>query len=239
MGTAALQTYFQTTRGERIVDIPTYGLMFHASMDGTHPGQAETGQTITTSGTAVYTTLAGIPCLQHTNGTNCWMSASGSMSTKTGWTVSAWIAYATTTPNRNEAWIFGPSSGTWGHNMLLGFNSSNWTIGILRGGGNYNIMKSYSPASTQQWVHLAGTVDFVAGEAKIYLNGSVLGTSGKTVVDTYDKSYTEARIGTDYAGDSRGVRGTYKLAGCRIYNCVLPQVDIELLAHEFAPVYQA
>ena len=230
LSTELMKMYYAQTQEK----IPSKGLVFHASLDGQTPNTAETGQTITTHGISSYGTFDGIPCLQHTNSTNFWLSAPASLTTATGWTISAWLAYATTTPNRNEVWCFGLTHGTaWGKCMLLGFNASNWTIGVLHGGGNYNFMTTYTPTSTAKWLHLVGMVDFVNGAAKVYINGELAYTLGKTVADTYLKSYSEVRFCTDYAGDSRGVRGTYKMAGCRIYNRVLNEAEIQQLAKEF------
>ena len=215
--------------------IPTRGLVFHASLDGQTPAQAETGQTITTHGISSYGTFDGIPCLQHTNSTNFWLSAPASLTTATGWTISAWLAYNNTI-QRSETWCFGLTRGTaWGQCMLLSYtsNSNAWGIGVLHGGGNYNFITGYTPQSTAKWVHVVGVVDFVNGLAKVYINGELAYTQGKTVADTYLKSYSEVRFCTDYSGDSRGIRSTYKMAGCRIYNRVLNEAEIQQLAKEF------
>jgi hypothetical protein len=211
--------------------IPTEGLVFYASLDGKTPNVAETGQVLITTGNATYTTFQGIPCLQHTSGTECWIKSEAALQTTQGWTVSTWLAY---TRKNGLTWCFGQNMGEeWGRGLHLSI--ANNIPSILHGGGSgdFGATSAAIVPSPPAWIHVAGIINFETGYAGIYVNGAL--NISSNVANLYRKNYSEVRFCTDYQGSARAVIGTYVMAGCRIYNRCLTETEIEKLASEFKP----
>lgn len=212
--------------------IPKRGLVMHASLNGETPTKAETGQTIAVHGTASYSTVDGIPCLVHTNGTESWLTVDAALSTSRGWTLSCWARHSKSAL-KASTWVFGINQKTaWGKGLHLYFAANNNNISVVHGGGSSDMGGGYLTPNVE-WRHYAVVMDLDAPLTTMYINGEVAWTR-TTQTTTYLTSYSQIRFCTDYSGTSRGKLGTYNLAACRVYNRPLKAEEVAELYKEFA-----
>lgn len=213
-------------------DMPTYGLVFYASLNGTNPIMAETGQAINWTGSPSFDVINGIPCMRHIDKTFLMGETQCDMATATGWTFSAWINYGAGLGD--TTWFFGPGTGNWGNMMVFYVEKDTWHTGFTPGGSNANVLSTIQPSDMAGWHHFLGMVGSDLKSGSFYLDGIQRASVEQTEAQ-YRSNYSLVRFCTDYDKVNRPKRGNYHMAACRIYNRVLSDSEIAALAHEFAP----
>lgn len=195
--------------------IPTDGLVFHASLNGQTPGVAETGQTLTTTGTVTYGKFHGIPCALE-------------------WSETAFLSFADTgLPSRGEArtlsmWAGSRSMLGYGKNAsraLCYLYRSNTAVGFNTSGNNVGFGGSVSGDLTHVCVVLSGR------DVALYVGGRYIAT--QTLASAPATVIGQGRIGC-YAGTSTDYYHGFT-AACRIYSRALSEREILVLSHEFHP----
>jgi len=138
----------------------------------------------------------------------------------TTFSISAWIR-----PTALSGWQIIVSKGnnsSW--NYYLGTNGSEIAIGFNNSSSWTEFQTSGAGLSTGQWYHLAGTFDDGTGEAKIYLNGSLVHTD--TTTASPPTTSDAVMIGNSPASEY----WPGMLDDVRIYDRVLGQAEIATLA---------
>ena len=204
---------------------PTEGLVFHAPLSE-DKATAETGQTLTKTGNITYQTIDGIPCaffdgVSYIDGTP--IEIYGNQSS----TLCAWSKLLTGGPTKKdvESYIAG-----WGERWITGGIRALADIDghistETSGGGGIQSSATY----TSSWVFSCFMYD--ENVIKLYINGEF---ESETTAALVTRTTTGPRIGAnldrDWPQDFYGY-----IAGVRIYNRILSDSEIAVLAHEFTP----
>lgn len=137
--------------------------------------------------------------------------------------VTAWI-YPRDTTSQQMFW--GEDSGNDGDRdyLRIGFTSGELDWFVESGGGANTVIST--PITANEWVHVAGVVDYGASETRLYKNGELVGT-GSYVSSAGDLGTTQ-EFGRypptpDYYYDG-------KIADFRIYDHILTPAEISYLA---------
>lgn len=196
------------------------GLIFYASLDGSHPTEAGTGQTLHSTGTVTYSTIQGIPCGVfdgysdlHENAFNQMLPIGYSDRTVSGW------MYATS--SGGWRWIVGyGTQGIHGHGDILGVTEDGYPVYAQ----HPDVI--YSSSVINSWVHVCGVVQ--NNIRKLYVNGVLRGEEEMTqdTQDTYGVHIGSSCGSEFFSGYA---------AAIRIYNRALTSSEITALAGEFTP----
>lgn len=200
------------------------GLVFHLPMDELQD-VAETGQSLTWSEDITLSTVDGISAPQF-NGSSSGISCSGPDLPSGNFprSISIWV-YMTNTGD--YPYFFGYSNGRSGKNFGIGIIGSGQRLGarlVADFGTDADL-----PMNT--WNHVCATHD--GSTFTMYLNGEKV-KSGTVVIQ--ETGSTILSIGYNSLGNSNRFSGYLRSA--RIYNRVISEEEIQMLAGELNPVYQ-
>ena len=206
--------------------MPTDGLVFYASLNGKTPDVAETGQTFTANITTTYTTVQGVPCISVNDFTGYFEDTNLPIGSSSR-TISCWVKKSTQDSGDSEATFFAYGTGNHGQSVDFCFVSD------YLGADNYHgQFYDGKYINKTQWHHVVLTYNEENNVVCLYVDG----------VNTYNSTWSRVPIttlsGKVYIG--RGASGDYSfgqgyLAACRVYNRILSQEEITLLAQEFTP----
>jgi hypothetical protein len=198
---------------------PVDGLVFYASLAEAKE-TAETGQSLAVTGTVEYTTMQGIPCVSLNGASDIHMTAySGEIPQGSEpRTTSVWM-HATET---GWGWAVGYGNpGTSGGGEIIGVTSDGYVSYSQRP----DIIDS-SSSVLYTWVHIAAVCD--GATKKLYVNGEFRASAST-------QGTVSNRYGV-YIGSTCGVEFlTGYVSSVRVYNRVLDDGEIALLASEFTP----
>lgn len=201
--------------------MPTDGLIFWASLNGETPNVAETGQALTVAqGTAEYGSFCNVPCL---------LANSGSP-----------VRYITFSPIGLPAKAEPCTISYWGSTKTM-FN-----YGVNAGRG---MRALFVGAASEKKIYLNlssdnVSTDIVLSDARMY---HFMATINGRAYAIYCDGILQKQgnfVGLPATVLSAGAIGKYvsgnnyftgPIAACRIYNRVLEDSEITLLAHEFTP----
>lgn len=201
--------------------MPTDGLVFHASL-GSAVEMAETGQELTTTGTVIYSTVRGIPCATF-EGQSVIVSPfyEGLPNGNAARSLSAWVR---STKSGQESYAVG--YGVDNANKYFGLNFYNNTIRFT---ANTNINSTQYPVNINEWHHVVGVYD--GSLLYLYIDGSLYGQSSFPTA-TLNTNAWYPSIGARFDND---ISFFGNVAAVRIYDRVLTESEIALLASEFTP----
>ena len=197
--------------------IPTDGLVFHASLNGRDPAHAETGQTLTTSGSVTYGEFGGVPCAKE-------------------WSASGYIEFpATGLPSGSATrtmsyWCCGRAMIGYGRNASRALSYAyiaGATGGYNTSGNNVQFTELALPAT--RMTHVCYVLS--GRNVSLYLDGELYAT--RTLSSNPATVLEAGRIGR-YAGTSTDYYHG-RIAACRIYSRALTAREVLLLSHEFQP----
>lgn len=198
--------------------IPTSGLVFYAPLTNPSATQDETGNTsLTVQGTMTNATYQGISCLNFDGGYIELNKKPQDFGTSAG-TWSIWFNLPTNASGTNKGLLGGPYPG-----FRVGI-LDNRQIEISIQGDRTGRMTFSSSLDT--WYNFV--ITFNGSVVKAYLNG-VQASSVST--SAYPQRNDNTKIGTW----NNGAYPTKYMTACRIYNRVLSDEEIALLASEFTP----
>lgn len=199
------------------------GLVFREAL-ATDKEYAKTGQKRTiVTGTPVYTTVDGIPCLMADGETVIKYTPDECPAGNSPRSVAAWVR---TDNLSQESYIiaYGSRGGT---NVYFGFDCYDGGVQISCS-SNSNPVRV--PLEENVWAHIAAVYD---GEIlKMYKDGVLYGEAAFPR-PTLSTENAAIQIGGTYQGDY--IFDGY-VAGCYIYERVLTSEEIETLSKEYTPV---
>lgn len=203
------------------MSIPSDGLIFYASLKEVS-STAETGQSISWTGTQVVTTIDGIPCTSF-NG-SLYGTVDPSYSLNNDFTASCW--WRQTSSISQQRGVYMDYQGGPQHKAftLQGWGNSGIVIGY--GGSDYDINMS-CPYSLDTWYHLVAVCDRTKGISIAYINGVPFGTKNFTASQSLQQSMA---MGATYSGNNKLVG---YMSGVRIYDRALTPAQCYALYTEF------
>lgn len=221
-----LQFWAQQQSGPHV---PTDGLVFWASLDGQTPDVAETGQTLTNSGTYSFAVVDGIPCCTSEFGKwHATFTATGFPSGAADKTISFW-AKILSTSRVQPMFGYGNSQASYQRSVLyVRYDPADESTNVLQYNTNIkNITLPFVP-TLDRWHCFA--IAIADKSASLYCDAVLVGTGSlprmnSVAANGVINQYTS----TNYGG--------CPMAACRIYNRALSAAEIQALASEFRPVY--
>ncbi len=202
------------------------GAVFYAPLDSTSE-TAVTGQTLVPSGSQSYTTFSGVPCMLIESGYIETAENSGIEGTASR-TVSFW-AYPTNSSTYCAAVSIGGTSQSSGQLFNCGTRLSGASLNYGFTAWGNDIDKTFGTADNRLH-HFAYVYNSeTPGTLTVYVDG-VPNTHSVSGIRTVNGKF---RLGTSTAS---GWPYTGYLAGVRVYDRVLKEEEIQLLANEFTPV---
>lgn len=202
------------------------GLVFYASLSAAM-NYAETGQPLgNLTNDITYQTHQGVPCAYFgdnpNNGIYC-DNVTGFPSGTSARTVSLWVNPASASGNDGAVFSYGEASPN--RRFSLGITSSSVNV------WGHSNSTTYSHTFTiGEWTHIC--VTYSSGAEQMFIDGVSIGSQTHSGLDTYP---LQAMIGNDANESNPPYAKTYVyLAGVRLYNRVLSQSEISMLADEFA-----
>jgi hypothetical protein len=209
---------------------PEDGLVFHASLNGSTPDVAETGQPITYYGATSYSTVDGVPCVYMDGSSAVGMEqADASLAIGSSGSISTWFKTSSTNTMCLCTIGYGGSS-TQRKCFTLYLRNGRLATGT---NGDDLIDVLYS---TNEWHHFVSVVS--GTEVKAYLDGALVIEGNLSVNCTGNYLYLGACPDNGRFADGHSLAECYTgyLAACRIYNRVLTQEEITALSKEFTPI---
>lgn len=196
------------------------GLIFHASLSG-EASTAETGQTLTTTGSVTYTVVSGVPCMSINNqsgyitspSTNCPVEAEPR-------TMSCWVIWSA---NGERFFSYGGD----GMDERFALGTSDNSLDTLILDAAYNNYCKTTVYNSQSWKHIVVTYDGTT--IKLYVNGVLANSEEANLVTAADKPLYIGWYNSSYHMKNGSI------AECRIYDRVLTEDEIFELSQEFTP----
>jgi len=150
-----------------------------------------------------------------------------------GFTLSVWTTYQNHSSNSRLIEIGNPDGNSKGITVNVNSDSKNWSGYIWTGpNGGIGIPNPNQVVEEDVWIHLILTFDFITGDSKIYIDGTLVGEKSVenyvNYFNTYDLSDRTFNIGrkTETAFDPwKG-----KIDDIAIWNRVLTEVEITTIS---------
>lgn len=191
----------------------------------------ETGQTITYDNTSAsnFTTFAGIPCLNSSNGRRGMRITEPSINqgTNTDRSYSGWLAMTGGTTNQR-----GIAIGSYSSSKELCSPNNLSSGGGKIGAGGYAQDYYTNIEVGRAWRHYVQTYDGTNHILKLYVDGVLVETRNNFTVDINNTIFS---IGEPTNSTSNSFTGY--AAGARLYNRVLDAEEVLKLSREFTPHY--
>ena len=202
--------------------LPSDGLLVYVPL-ASHAATAATGQTLTQVGTVTYTTVGGIPCA-YLDGQSAVTMPGVSLSDENGFTFSAWCFPQDS--NRNT--LFTRRNDVYGCQYYFGVASSKFVYFSAKSSSAY-VAVEYTPSSITGMIHTV--FRYINGTLTIFINGNLVKTANTSF---YSIESGDTKIGMSYSAYAYQYYKGY-VAGVRLYNRALSQVQIAALYNEFTP----
>lgn len=193
--------------------IPTNGLVFYAPL-AEDKATAETGQTLTKTGTITQAKIDGIPCSYFNGNSYIHVDLSTMPYGTDDFAFSLWCRCDGTSGVILQL-------GTWSGGARLSQLESGFFELWMTGGVRLLTAETYN-----SMVHVAVTRN--SGTSSFYINGSLVATSQETAELS---QYTQISLMNSYTNGPRYITGY--LAAVRLYNRGLSADEITELANEF------
>ena len=198
--------------------MPASGLVFYAPLSES-AAAAQTGQTLTVTGTLTFGTVNGIPCATFSGSQYITFNASEFPTGNSDRTISFWVRKTTS----SGIWMFFRYGGDSGDDNLGIFSNGSY---IMAGGGTTD-MPQTDVSCFNTWRHIA--LVFSSGTATLYIDNVAESVDDTTVWETLA---TNGSIGGVY--DGRHLNSG-NIAAVRVYNRALTASEITQLYGEFQP----
>ena len=215
--------------GESVSAPPANGLVFYASLSE-ESSTAETGQALTKSGTVTYQTVDGLPCARLDTKYSYLSATVPNMAGVLTGTISLWIYIsgnaggdASTYPT---FFTFGDKSKPYGGFILGTWATREGEIKYETNSTGNEWPSANNPLRKGRWINFVATIT-ESGTLQSYVNGEEGG-----VGETGTITINEPSVYINYADLSYGVDGIY-IADVRMYNRILSDAEIKLLAGEY------
>lgn len=202
------------------IDVPKEGLLYYASLNGSTPYKAETGQTLQLNGSISYTTADGIPCAYFNGGSSIDATIDGLPTSNSARTVSLWLKAAKV--QKSYMLAYGYQEPSQYFCLMIGQSLNH--LGFVGWSADYQISAYYD---LTKWTHYL--VTYGDGTLTMYANGKSQKTVSVSLYTGSSKVYLGSRI-----YNSEYFKGY--IAAARIYNRVLSQDQITMLSKELKPV---
>lgn len=193
--------------------MPTDGLIFYASLSE-EKSTAETGQNLNVNGTVTYQVVDKIPCANFDGHSH----------------ITAPFALITGKQTRTmSVWIKTPKTSSWKTAFYFGQHSDYKNFWV--GQGDNGTLSAYAynadiigPENDGEWHNMCAVYD--GSVFKLYVDGILAGSGSYNLNTASSDIYIACNA-------NRSDFFTGSMAGCRIYNRVLTDDEIQLLAEEF------
>lgn len=223
------QVVGHTTYSKSAEAMPTEGLVFYAPLEE-EASTTATGQTLSKSGTVTYQKVEGLPCARFDTRYSYLSATVPNMAGVLTGTISLWI-YISGDAGKNATdyprfFTFGDKSkpnngficGTWAKpGGVINYQSNNSSNGWP---------SANNPLTKERWINFVATIT-ESGFLQSYVNGSEGSFCETGAITINDPSVYINYINGDY-----GIDGIY-IADVRMYNRILSDAEIKLLAGEY------
>ena len=198
---------------QKNIEMPTDGLIFYASLSE-EKSTAETGQNLNVNGTVTYQVVDKIPCANFDGHSH----------------ITAPFALITGKQTRTmSVWIKTPKTSSWKTAFYFGQHSDYKNFWV--GQGDNGTLSAYAynadiigPENDGEWHNMCAVYD--GSVFKLYVDGILAGSGSYNLNTASSDIYIACNA-------NRSDFFTGSMAGCRIYNRVLTDDEIQLLAEEF------
>lgn len=202
--------------------IPSDGLIRYAPLSAS-AAVDNLGYSIGSDGTITYSTVNGVPCAGM--GQDALIYYSDGISVSNLFTLSAWMK-ATSSGADAIITFSGDSYGRYGNEIWFILRPTSFTLGNGAASGS----EIYQGSTSGGWHHIA--VSWTGSAFNVYIDGTKVQSSTSTENDFSDSMYLYINS-LHRAPD--GVRGIGQYSAVRLYNRVLADSEVALLAAEFSP----
>lgn len=206
----------------RSAEIPTDGMVFYASLSSDN-AYAETGQTLSKTGTVSYSTVNGIPCA-YFNGGSCLLATSPFSGGKISFSFCGWAKASSATSVYKSCFYVGDRPRTYYKCAGLFYYSE---TGVDFSSANDELQQTGLVTQTD-WTFFILEQDAELKISSLYINGT------KTLYKTREIDLLTDRL----AIGSQTVPSDYfngYVASVRFYNRLLSGQEIQLLSQEHNP----
>ena len=209
--------------------MPTEGLVFYAPLEE-ETSTTATGQTLSKSGTVTYQKIEGLPCARFDTIYSYLSATVPNMAGVLTGTISLWI-YISGDAGKNTStyptfFTFGDKSKPYGGFILGTWATREGEINYQTNSTGNEWPSASNPLIKGQWINFIATIT-ESGTLQSYVNGNSGG-----VCETGTITISDPSVYINYADGSKGVDGIY-IADVRMYNRILSDAEIKLLAREY------
>ena len=209
--------------------MPMEGLVFYAPLEE-ETSTTATGQTLSKSGTVTYQKIEGLPCARFDTIYSYLSATVPNMAGVLTGTISLWI-YISGDAGKNTStyptfFTFGDKSKPYGGFILGTWATREGEIKYETNSTGNEWPSASNPLRKGRWINFVATIT-ESGTLQSYVNGEEGGV-GETGAITIN----EPSVYINYADLSYGVDGIY-IADVRMYNRILSDAEIKLLAGEY------